>query len=51
MTWRHVSAGLVLLAGLSGCAVGPNYHPPRVPVPATWSETQPIAAFAVFVAK
>jgi outer membrane protein, multidrug efflux system len=34
-----------LLAGilsmlLTGCAVGPNYHPPKVPMPAAWTGTK-----------
>src|SRR5215510_8143245 len=37
MTWQYMGAGLVLLASLGGCMVGPNYHAPQVPVPATWS--------------
>ncbi|HUJ10256.1 MAG TPA: efflux transporter outer membrane subunit [Verrucomicrobiae bacterium] len=32
---------LLLVAGLSAsCAVGPDYHPPKVQVPAHWSEAQ-----------
>lgn len=30
--------GLLALAGLGGCVVGPQYHPPTVPLPVTWSE-------------
>lgn len=37
MTWQQVCVSLALFAGLSGCTVGPNYRPPQVPVPATWS--------------
>ncbi len=33
-----LSCGLVLL--LAGCAVGPNYIPPKVSVPDNWSEQQ-----------
>jgi NodT family efflux transporter outer membrane factor (OMF) lipoprotein len=29
---------LVFGVSISGCAVGPNYHPPKVTVSATWSE-------------
>jgi outer membrane protein, multidrug efflux system len=41
MTWQQVCASLAVLAGLSGCTVGPNYRPPQVPVPATWSAEVP----------
>ncbi len=41
MTWQRMCTGLLLLASVSGCVVGPNYRPPQVPVPATWSEGQP----------
>ena len=44
MTWQHMGAGLLLLASLGGCTVGPNYHAPQVPVPTTWSEGQPAGA-------
>lgn len=30
-----------LLAGLAGCSVGPNYHPPKVAVPGQWAEVGP----------
>lgn len=33
-------AGLAMLLA-AGCAVGPNYQPPEVQVPAGWSETRP----------
>jgi multidrug efflux system outer membrane protein len=46
MTWLQVCTGLLLVAGLSGCMVGPNYHAPQVPVPAAWSEAQPGTAKA-----
>jgi outer membrane protein, multidrug efflux system len=46
MTWPQTCAGLLLVGGLSGRPVGPTYHPPQVPVPATWSEAQPRAAEA-----
>ena len=36
MTRRLLAASLALLAG--GCAVGPNYKRPSVPVPPTWRE-------------
>src|SRR5262249_35267064 len=44
MTWQPMGAGLLLLASLGGCTVGPNYHAPQVPVPTTWSEGQPAGA-------
>jgi outer membrane protein, multidrug efflux system len=31
--WRT----FLILAGLSGCTVGPSYHTPTVPLPTTWS--------------
>lgn len=31
--WRT----FLILIGLSGCTVGPTYHPPTVPLPPTWS--------------
>jgi multidrug efflux system outer membrane protein len=46
MTWQHVCAGLVLLAGIGGCMVGPTYRPPQVAVPAAWSEGPPTGAEA-----
>lgn len=30
-------AGFACLALVSGCAVGPNYHPPKISAPAQWS--------------
>src|SRR6202051_924735 len=30
-----------LVAGLAGCTVGPNYHRPTAPVPATWDVQEP----------
>src|SRR5215510_5591724 len=36
--FRFVTVGFILLAG--GCAVGPNYHKPDLPVPAAWMEAQ-----------
>ena len=35
---RFATAGFILLA--AGCAVGPNYHKPDLPVPAAWIEAQ-----------
>ena len=36
-----LTLGLTLLTGLlAGCAVGPNYQPPKSTAPAHWSETQ-----------
>ena len=32
------------LAWVAGCAVGPNYHPPKPAVPANWSEAGPSGA-------
>lgn len=32
-----VASALFVLAFLSGCAVGPNYHPPKTDVPAQWA--------------
>jgi len=40
MTWQHMGASLLLVCGLGGCTVGPNYHPPQMPVPVTWSAGQ-----------
>ena len=36
MTWTFVLAVPLSLAGLAGCAVGPNYVPSKAPVPAGW---------------
>ena len=36
------SAVLTLLALLTGCAVGPDYQPPRAPEQASFSSTQPL---------
>src|SRR6266404_6728594 len=36
--FRIATAGLIVLA--SGCAVGPNYQKPDLPVPAGWQEAQ-----------
>ncbi|HLH54444.1 MAG TPA: efflux transporter outer membrane subunit [Verrucomicrobiae bacterium] len=39
MNTRNSSALLAgILTLLSGCAVGPNYHPPQTAAPANWSE-------------
>jgi outer membrane protein, multidrug efflux system len=46
MTWQHVCTALLLVVGLSGCMVGPNYRTPQAPVPAAWSEAQPAEAQA-----
>ncbi len=46
MMWQRMCTGLLLLASISGCVVGPNYRPPQVPVPVAWSEAQPRAAEA-----
>src|SRR6202140_4800182 len=34
-------AGFSLAACLAGCTVGPNYHRPTAPVPATWDVQEP----------
>jgi outer membrane protein, multidrug efflux system len=40
---RNRSLGLASLAALlGGCAVGPNYQPPKVSVPATYSQALPV---------
>jgi hypothetical protein len=36
-TWPHVCASLSLLVGVSGCLVGSNDQPPRMPVPSATS--------------
>jgi outer membrane protein, multidrug efflux system len=46
MTWQHVYTILLLVVGLSGCMVGPNYRTPQAPVPAAWSEAPPAEAQA-----
>jgi NodT family efflux transporter outer membrane factor (OMF) lipoprotein len=38
MSLSHVGVGVLFLVGMMGCAVGPNYQTPDVPVPTTWSE-------------
>jgi outer membrane protein, multidrug efflux system len=38
MNSRIRSGACLLLAGVWGCAVGPNYKPPEMPVPERWSE-------------
>ncbi len=35
---RIRGVGLVVLIAAAGCAVGPNYRSPKLPVPAEWSE-------------
>ncbi len=35
---------LVAAAALSACAVGPDYHPPEFPVPASWSSPPGVGA-------
>jgi multidrug efflux system outer membrane protein len=37
MRTSHLTGGLLLLMGVVGCTVGPNYRRPDVQVPATWS--------------
>jgi outer membrane protein, multidrug efflux system len=46
MTWQHVCTVLLLVVGLSGCMVGPNYRAPQARVPTAWSEAQPAEAQA-----
>ncbi len=36
-----IGVELMLLAASSGCRVGPSYRPPKVSVPAKWSEAPP----------
>src|SRR6202051_2177345 len=36
-----VVGALFLAAYLGGCTVGPNYHRPTAPVPATWDVQEP----------
>ena len=38
MRKRRLAVGLLLLGGIVGCTVGPNYRMPDVGLPATWSE-------------
>jgi len=38
MIFRPFAIFVALL--LSGCAVGPDYHAPKIPVPRQWSGTQ-----------
>src|SRR6202795_4863364 len=35
------AVGIFLAACLAGCTVGPNYHRPTAPVPATWDVQEP----------
>src|SRR5439155_9815 len=44
MRWLQMCGGLLLVAGVSGCTVGPHYHPPSVSVPDAWSEAPSQAA-------
>jgi multidrug efflux system outer membrane protein len=36
-----VAAAAIMLAGLVGCSVGPNYHRPDAPTPAAWKAEGP----------
>ncbi len=36
--FRFATVGFILMA--AGCALGPNYHKPDLPVPAAWTEVQ-----------
>jgi len=38
MKWSFFLLSCWLAALLTGCMVGPNYHPPKVDMPVTWSE-------------
>jgi outer membrane protein, multidrug efflux system len=38
MSGPRLGVGVLLLVGIVGCAVGPDYRPPDMHVPATWSE-------------
>jgi outer membrane protein, multidrug efflux system len=40
MTWKYIFPFVLTAALAAGCAVGPNYHPPKVNAPANWSEAQ-----------
>src|SRR5882762_8211162 len=44
MRWLQMCGGLLLVAGVSGCTVGPHYRPPSVSVPDAWSEASTQAA-------
>jgi multidrug efflux system outer membrane protein len=44
MQWLQLCGSLLLVAGVSGCMVGPNYRPPSVPVPDAWGEASTQAA-------
>ncbi len=44
MQWLQMCGSLLLVVGVSGCMVGPNYRPPSVPVPDAWSEAPSQAA-------
>src|SRR5471030_2651089 len=37
---RRVLLFIVAVTALAGCAVGPDYHPPKTQVPVNWSEAQ-----------
>ena len=37
LSWRHIAVGLAIFA-ITGCRVGPNYHPPAVPIPPAFQE-------------
>jgi outer membrane protein TolC len=38
MSVSRLAAGALLLVGMVGCTVGPNYQMPGLRVPALWSE-------------
>jgi multidrug efflux system outer membrane protein len=40
-TFVTTGAAIILLAGLAGCSVGPNYHRPDAPTPAAWKAEGP----------
>jgi len=39
MAWKNILRGIgaAVIVGASGCALGPNYHPPAPNAPETWS--------------
>jgi multidrug efflux system outer membrane protein len=37
---RFVFSLVSVSVAIAGCAVGPDYHPPKTPAPANWSEAQ-----------
>jgi len=37
LSWLNITFGLAIFA-ITGCRVGPNYHPPAVPIPPAFQE-------------